>query len=168
MILVGGGSRSGKTRFALDQALRRGSRLGYIATAEIRDEEMRARVQAHRAERGPNFETIEEPRQLAALLHHRGESFDAIVIDCLTLWASNLLLDGQHDLRPAALELARAAAAAKAEVILITNEVGCGIVPENELARRFRDQAGWINQIMADQANEVWWMVFGCGLKVKG
>ncbi|MBL8229373.1 MAG: bifunctional adenosylcobinamide kinase/adenosylcobinamide-phosphate guanylyltransferase [Bryobacterales bacterium] len=168
MILVGGGSRSGKTRFALDQAMRCGARLAYIATAEIYDEEMRARAEAHRAERADRFETIEEPRDVAGVIARRGSDFDAIVVDCLTLWASNLMLGGMDDLRPAATALANVASASPAEVVLITNEVGCGIVPENELARRFRDQAGWINQIIGEQSREVWWIVFGCGLKVKG
>ncbi len=168
MILVGGGSRSGKTRFALDRARQFGNRLGYVATAELRDEEMIARAVMHRAERGADFTTIEEPRDLSGILRNRSAGFDALVIDCLTLWVNNLLEEGLTDLDKEAGRLAEAAHSAASAVILVTSEVGCGIVPDNETARRFRDQAGWVNQRMAAGAAEVYWMAFGCALKVKG
>ncbi|MCC6392343.1 MAG: bifunctional adenosylcobinamide kinase/adenosylcobinamide-phosphate guanylyltransferase [Bryobacterales bacterium] len=168
MILVGGGSRSGKTGFALAAARGRGTRLAYVATAELFDDEMRQRAEAHRKERGGGFVTFEEPREIGALLARRGAEFDAVVVDCVTLWISNLLHAGREDLRAEGAALAGAAQACAAEVILVTNEVGCGIIPENDLARRFRDEAGWMNQTLAERAAEVYWLVFGCALKVKG
>lgn len=168
MILVGGGSRSGKTRFALELAKARGGRLAYIATAEPGDDEMRQRAAAHRRERGPMFTTIEEPLAVAEVIKRRGAEFDAMVIDCLTLWLSNLMLAETAALRGQLEDLAQAARQAPALVIAVTNEVGCGIVPENALARRFRDEAGWMNQRFAEAADQVYWVVFGCPLKVKG
>jgi adenosylcobinamide kinase/adenosylcobinamide-phosphate guanylyltransferase len=142
--------------------------LAYVATAELFDDEMRQRAEAHRKERGNGFFTIEEPREIGALLSRRGREFDAVVVDCVTLWISNLLHAGREDLRAECAALAGAAQTCAAQVILVTNEVGCGIVPENELARRFRDEAGWMNQTLAERAAEVYWLVFGCALKVKG
>jgi adenosylcobinamide kinase/adenosylcobinamide-phosphate guanylyltransferase len=168
MLLVGGGSRSGKTRFAIDHARSIGSRLAYVATAELLDPEMHQRAAAHRSERGPDFTTIEEPTDVAGWIRRHAGEFDAVVVDCLTLWVSNLLLSGTPDLTVRAADLADAAAVSPSQVIFVTNEVGAGIVPENELARQFRDQAGWVNQAIANRATEVYWMVFGCPLKVKG
>lgn len=167
MILVGGGSRSGKTAFALNLARGCGPRLAYVATAELFDEEMRERAALHRAERGAGFTTLEEPHDVTGLLARAGSEYDGIVVDCLTLWVTNRLLAGA-DLRSEGARLAEAAASAAAQVVFVTNEVGCGIVPENELARRFRDHAGWVNQAFAGRADAVWWLVFGCPLKVKG
>ena len=167
MILVGGGSRSGKSNHALGLARRRGGRLAFIATAEARDEEMRERIAIHRTERSTEFVTIEEPIELADALESHAQSFDAIVIDCLTLWLSNLLADARRDVVAETGRLLRVAAAQDALIVLVTNEVGCGIVPENALARRFRDLAGRINQEAAVTASEVYWMVFGCPLRVK-
>lgn len=166
LILIGGGSRSGKTKFAIERARAQGPRRAYIATAETLDDEMKARAEAHRSERGPDFLTLEEPLDVAGVVENRGGGFDAVVIDCLTIWLSNLLLAGRDGKREGArlLEAARAAAPA---VLCVTNEVGCGIVPDNELARRFRDEAGWLNQRVAEAADEVYWMIFGCAMRVK-
>jgi len=157
LVLVGGGARSGKSRWALERARRRGGRLVFIATAEALDEEMSARIARHRADRGDEFETIEEPLELARAI--RSAQADAIVVDCLTLWLSN----GSCDVE-ATIEAARVQTA---EVIFVTNEVGGGIVPDNALAREFRDRAGVMNQQFADAADEVYWMVFGQPLRVK-
>jgi adenosylcobinamide kinase/adenosylcobinamide-phosphate guanylyltransferase len=165
LVLVGGGARSGKSRWALERARKRGGRLVYIATAEALDDEMSARIAKHRAERDSAFQTIEEPLDLARSL--RSADGDAIVVDCLTLWLSNRMhasLDQALDQTEDAIS---AAAAQKAEVIVVTNEVGCGIVPENALAREFRDLAGIMNQRFAEAADEVYWMVFGQPLRVK-
>lgn len=168
LILVGGGSRSGKSRYALELARTAGARLGFIATARALDDEMRRRIEAHRAERGPEFATFEEPADPARVLREFGSRFDAFVVDCLTLWVSNLLLAGEGDtIAERAEALAAAAGSSPARVVLVSNEVGCGIVPENELARRFRDEAGRVNQIAARRAAEVYWMVFGIAVKVK-
>lgn len=157
LILVGGGARSGKSRWALERARKRGGRLVYIATAEALDQEMADRIARHRAERGADFETVEEPRELAQAI--RSAPGDAIVVDCLTLWLANVVGDVE--------EVIVAAVESRGEVICVTNEVGCGIVPENALAREFRDRAGWMNQRFAEAAGEVYWMIFGQALRVK-
>jgi len=167
VILVGGGSRGGKTAYALERARRFGPRLAYVATAEALDEEMCARATAHRNERGQQFTTIEEPLALPALIEQRAVGFDAMVIDCLTVWLSNVMLSEAHDTEEATRRLVEAASGNGSTLIFVTNEVGAGIVPDNELARRFRDQAGWLNQQMAAAADEVYLMAFGCPLKVK-
>ena len=184
LVLVGGGARSGKSRWALDRARKRGGRLVFIATAEALDEEMAARIARHRAERESAFQTIEEPRELARAI--RSAQGDAIVVDCLTLWLANVMTKWGQPANfgdplctdrasffeiggsPHFLEDAIAAAREQgAEVIVVTNEVGCGIVPENALAREFRDRAGIVNQRFAAAAGEVYWMVFGQALRVK-
>ena len=167
LTLVGGGARSGKSTYALRRARECGGRLAYVATAQALDEEMRARVAAHQAERGGEFETIEEPVDLAAVITARAGEFDALVVDCLTLWLSNLLLAGGLDVRRETGRLLEAVTDVRSRVILVTNEVGLGIVPDNELARRFRDESGRLNQEVAARADEVWWMVFGCPMRVK-
>jgi len=157
VVLVGGGSRSGKSRWALDRARKRGGRLVFIATAEALDEEMSIRIAKHRAERGPEFTTVEEPLELARTL--QSAEADAIVVDCLTLWLAN----GHGDVEGAI----SAAREQSAEVIFVTNEVGCGIVPDNAMAREFRDRAGFVNQRFAEAADEVYLMVFGQALRIK-
>jgi adenosylcobinamide kinase/adenosylcobinamide-phosphate guanylyltransferase len=156
-VLVGGGARSGKSRWALHRARKTGGRLVYIATAEALDEEMSTRIARHRADRGDEFETIEEPVELARAI--RSAQCTAMVVDCLTLWLSNGICDVEATIA-AAKEHA-------AEVIVVTNEVGCGIVPDNALARDFRDRAGIMNQRFAEAANEVYYMVFGQPLRIK-
>jgi adenosylcobinamide kinase / adenosylcobinamide-phosphate guanylyltransferase len=162
VVLIGGGARSGKSRFALDRARREGTKLVFIATAEARDEEMRRRIEQHRAHRGPEFVTLEAPIELPAAI--RSAACDAVVVDCLTLWLANIL---DRDIDAATSDLEEAARSNHACVILVTNEVGCGIVPDNALAREFRDRAGILNQRMAGAASEVYWMVFGQPLRVK-
>ena len=166
IVLVGGGSRSGKSRYGLELARRFTPPLAFIATAETLDDEMNARAAAHQAERGPEFVTIEEPVELAAALQKAVATHNAVIVDCLTLWASNLMLRERNACSEAAPVL-QLATAAPVPVIFISNEVGCGIVPENELARRFRDEAGKLNQIVAGAADEVWWMAFGIPVRLK-
>ena len=166
-VLIGGGSRSGKSTFALEYARRYTQPLAFIATAEARDDEMKARVAAHRTERGPEFHTIEEPLHVARAVNEAGDRFGAIVIDCLTLWLSNLMFSGADDIRSQSANLLRSAAESPAVVVLVTNEVGCGIVPENALARRFRDLAGNMNQQAAAAAHEAYWMMFGVPMRIK-
>ncbi len=163
IILVGGGSRSGKSRYALELATQRGVRPAFLATAQAFDDEMTERIRKHRDERGGAFTTWEEPFEIAERLRARHEC-DVIVVDCLTLWVSNLML---ADREIPGAELIAAARAVSATVIFVSNEVGCGIVPENALARRFRDLAGALNQQVAAAADEVYWMAFGIPLKVK-
>jgi adenosylcobinamide kinase/adenosylcobinamide-phosphate guanylyltransferase len=162
IVLIGGGSRSGKSRHALEYARRFPAPRTFLATAEALDAEMRERISAHQAERGAEFATVEAPLDLAGALPLDG----VCVIDCLTLWTSNLLF-AERDIPAETERLLAAARRCPATLIFVTNEVGCGIVPENELARRFRDAAGRLNQQVAAVADEVWWMAFGCPLKVK-
>lgn len=142
-----------------------GAKLAFIATAQALDDEMACRIGGHKAERGDAFLTIEEPIDLAGALRSAGPC-DAIVVDCLTLWLSNLMM-GEHDIRAAAEDAIGVAMTITGRTIVVTNEVGCGIVPENALARRFRDEAGWLNQRFGEAADEVYWMVFGNALRVK-
>lgn len=153
ILLIGGGSRSGKSRFALEQARLRERPLAFIATAEARDEEMRERVRMHQAERGEEFSTIEEPLELGAAISEAAVWHRAIVVDCLTLWLSNLLFaDPPRDITAETASMLRIAAESPAAVVLVTNEVGCGIVPDNAISRRFRDVAGSLNQQAAGAA----------------
>ncbi len=162
VILIGGGARSGKSRYALQLAKQRGTRFAFIATATRSDEDMSARIDRHRADRGPEFETIEEPIEIAAAI--RNIHADAIVVDCLTLWLANILrLDADTE----TANLIDAARASTGAVIFVTNEVGCGIHPETEVGRDFRDRAGILNQRIADAADEVYFMVFGQAVRVK-
>jgi adenosylcobinamide kinase/adenosylcobinamide-phosphate guanylyltransferase len=167
IVLIGGGARSGKSAHALALARQRGERLALVATAQAGDEEMRRRIERHRTDRGPEFETIEETHDLAGACRRAAGRFDVIVIDCLTLWLSNLMLAGARDIESEGKSLFAELRNAGALFVLVTNEVGCGIVPENELARHFRDHAGRLNQCAAEAAGEVYWMIFGCAMRVK-
>jgi len=167
-VLIGGGARSGKSRFALAHARRLGVRRAFVATAETLDEEMRARAALHRAERGSDFRTVEEPLELPHALAALGDA-DVVVVDCLTLWLANLLLRG--DAPEAVLtrvdELAHAVAASPRTTLLVTNEVGMGIVPDSALARTFRDVAGAAHQRLARDADEIYLAVLGGVLRVR-
>lgn len=165
VILVGGGARSGKSTHALELARQRGPRLVFLATAEPFDQEMEARIARHREHRGARFETIEEPLEIAAAIQKIDA--DAVVIDCLTLWLSNVMHSFGRDVDREAEKLIAASRAAKTALIFVTNEVGCGIVPESTLGRDYRDHAGVLNQRVAAIADEVYWMVFGQPLRVK-
>lgn len=166
--LVGGGARSGKSAFALALARSLGERRGFVATAEVRDDEMRARIERHRRERGVDFETIEEPLELVGALSAIRD-VDVVVVDCLTLWLSNLLLRGEA---PAGIEgqveaLRAGLAAAPFHTVLVTNEVGMGVVPETALGRAFRDVAGRAHQALAANADRLYLAVLGTVLRLK-
>lgn len=164
IVLIGGGSRSGKSSYALTLARQCGERRGFLATAQAFDDEMLDRIAQHQQGRGADFVTIEEPLDLAGEILAQQENLDVIVIDCLTLWLSNVMLSGQE---PRFDEVLDIAAGSPLRCILVTNEVGCGIVPDNALARRFRDLAGTLNQQAATRAVEVYWMIFGVPFRVK-
>ncbi|MEZ5365917.1 MAG: bifunctional adenosylcobinamide kinase/adenosylcobinamide-phosphate guanylyltransferase [Bryobacterales bacterium] len=167
VVLVGGGARSGKSRFAQNWVEQRHQSAVYLATGEARDEEMRERIARHQADRGPIWTTVEEPLDLIAALA-QVQRREAVLVDCMTLWLSNVLL---HPERDAAEELDGLVAFLKGwtgtDLVLVTNEVGCGIVPENALAREFRDLAGRMNQRIAEASDEVYWTVFGQPLRLK-
>ena len=168
IILITGGARSGKSQYAERRALEMGSRPLYVATAEANDEEMAQRIAEHRKRRDTQWRTIEEPLELSeALLTERGTT-DCALVDCLTLWMSNLLI--RHDdkyAREKVEELVEKLPQLNFHLVFVTNEVGSGIVPDNPLARKFRDLAGWTNQRMAQAANEVILMVAGVPIIAK-
>jgi adenosylcobinamide kinase/adenosylcobinamide-phosphate guanylyltransferase len=160
-----GGARSGKSRYAESLIAALPPPWIYLATAQALDAEMAARIEQHRARRGAGWTTVEAPRDLAgALAAHRGTP---MLVDCLTLWLSNVMLAG-IDIEPEIAGLQRALADASAPLVLVANEVGFGIVPENALARRFRDLQGLLNQRIAAGADRVVLMVAGLPLVVKG
>ncbi len=164
--LILGGARSGKSSAAEKLVTLRGKPRIYIATAETWDDEMRDRVARHRADRGAGWLTVEAPLDLAGALG-RVDPDAAVLVDCATLWLTNHLL-ADHDLDAEAAQLAVAIAACPAPVALVSNEVGWGIVPDNALARRFRDAQGRLNQQMAAQADLVLGVMAGLPLVLKG
>jgi adenosylcobinamide kinase/adenosylcobinamide-phosphate guanylyltransferase len=168
IILVTGGARSGKSKYAERRARELGDRLIYIATAQAKDKEMMQRIAEHRKRRDNAWMTIEEPIELpGALLRQRGRT-DCAVVDCLTLWISNLLLDGDAQMvRERVEQLVKALPRLDFHIVLVTNELGWGIVPDNALARQFRDLAGEANQRIAAAANEVVLTVTGIPMIVK-
>ncbi|KRA56030.1 bifunctional adenosylcobinamide kinase/adenosylcobinamide-phosphate guanylyltransferase [Devosia sp. Root635] len=166
-VLVLGGARSGKTAFAEQLAIRSGSRPAYMATAQALDAEMRDRVASHRAGRAARFTTIEEPLALSDALVAAAKKHDVILVDCLTLWITNLLV-ANEDVAKAVSELGATLVQLKAaRVILVSNEVGLGIVPDNAMARTFRDLAGSAHQRLAEICDEVHFIVAGLPMTLK-
>lgn len=170
---ITGGARSGKSAFALKEALKIAGRKAYVATCEPLDDEMRLRVEAHKAQRGQEWATFEETITVPELVKEIGQNYEAILLDCLTIWTSNLLLSGlittEADAEGAAEALSGAIdACGCGSVFVVSNEVGMGIVPENELARRFRDLAGTINKKIAAVSSDVYLLVSGLPVKLKG
>ncbi|MFZ3100921.1 MAG: bifunctional adenosylcobinamide kinase/adenosylcobinamide-phosphate guanylyltransferase [Desulfitobacteriaceae bacterium] len=169
--LVTGGARSGKSRFAELLATYSGLPVTYIATAQIRDQEMADRVEKHRQSRPPEWNLIEEPYQIKETLLSLKETPCLILLDCVTLWLSNLLLASSNPEEAAILtevqEVAQIAAQITPKVIFVTNEVGEGIVPNNPLARAYRDLAGRANQLLAEAASAVYFVVAGYPLEIK-
>lgn len=164
-ILITGGARSGKSVIAEARALALGPRATYIATAEPGDAEMAARIAVHQTRRGKEWTTHVEPLDLKGALAAT-DGHGPRLVDCLTLWLTNLMLGG-HDWRAAGRALTAVLSLQTDPVIIVTNEVGAGIVPENALAREFRDAAGLLNQWVAAAADEVILAVAGLPLKVK-
>lgn len=168
--LVIGGCRSGKSRYALEAANRlAGDNKVYLATSVPADPEMERRVERHQAERGPDWKTIEEPVLIHEAISAVRDTARVILVDCLTLWTSNLLFQGSDEpgIMAAVDRLARALEAVSCPVYLVTNEVGYGIVPENGLARQFRDVAGLVNQKVAAAADRVVLTVAGIDVLIK-
>lgn len=167
---VTGGARSGKSSFALQLAASYQNKV-FLATAEPFDDEMRHRIGKHQEERGAHFTTIEEPLSLALALERLPDGTDVVLLDCLTVWAGNLMhyaegkgegeIDRQIELFLHALRQA------PCDIILVSNEVGMGIVPENAMARRFRDRAGMINQNVAAIATEAYLLCSGLPVRLK-
>lgn len=160
-----GGARSGKSRYAEVMVAGLPPPWMYVATAEPGDEEMTARIAAHRARRGGNWRVIETPHSVAAALQKSAAM--PVLVDCLTLWLSNLML-AEVDIEAETVHLERALATAAAPVVLVANEVGAGIVPDSPLGRRFRDAQGILNQRIAALADRVVLVVAGLPLALKG
>jgi len=168
--LVLGGCRSGKSRYALDAANGiAGDKKIYLATSVPTDNEMEKRVARHQAERGTDWQTIEEPVLIHEAIADAADRARVILVDCLTLWTSNLLLHGKEEdgIMAAVDLLVSALGVASCPVLLVSNEVGYGIVPENSLARQFRDMAGLVNQRVARAADRVILTVAGIGVQIK-
>lgn len=172
--LITGGTRSGKSRFAEQLALQHGAPLCYLATAQPLDNEMDERIARHRARRGNDWQAVEEPLALPQTLARLDGSYRAILVDCVTLWLTNLLLlretpdtEREEQIIGDVRRLATTLRDMQTPVILVTNEVGMGIVPEHPLGRLFRDLAGQANQILAAGCNDVYTVISGIPLKLK-
>jgi adenosylcobinamide kinase / adenosylcobinamide-phosphate guanylyltransferase len=168
--LILGGARSGKSRYGLGLAAPLPAPRLFVATCEPRDAEMEARIDAHQRERGSDWSTREVPLDLAATLNAAQDDYGVILVDCLTMWVSNLMLQDDAPpgkIRTAFEHLAETLARTATPTILISNEVGWGVVPDNPLAREFRDQAGWLHQRLAQVADLVVLVVAGVPLLIK-
>lgn len=162
-----GGARSGKSSFALRLAEQAPAPWVYLATAQALDAEMTERIASHRLSRGDGWDTIEDPLDPARRV--AGRDSGVVLIDCITLWITNLLCAGRMDseIFSHVDALALACSRSQASVVIVSNEVGAGIVPENALSRRFRDIAGTANQRLAAVADDVWLVTAGIPLRLK-
>ncbi len=171
LTLILGGARGGKSDFAQALARRRGGReVLFLATAEGLDDEMRSRIESHRAERPDGWNTLEAPRHPGLALHAAPPS-RLVLLDCVTLWVSNVLLaeasGGTHAMLNELDELLEWYESSSPELLLVSNEVGMSIVPENALARAYRDLLGQVNRKLADRADPVFWLVAGLPVELK-
>jgi len=168
-LLILGGARSGKSRLAQDMAARRWLHPVYLATAEILDDEMAARVRMHRRTRARRWHCVEEPLEIAKIIRRGIPGTDGLLVDCLTIWLSNVLLkEGRGAFARRRDELVKALHQTRQDVILVANEIGMGVVPEHALGRTFRDLAGWLNQAVAKEADTVVFVAAGLPLVLKG
>ena len=165
-ILVIGGARSGKSRYAEELLAAHGGERTYIATAEAGDTEMAARIAEHRLRRGAGWQTVEQPLDLVAALEAHCRPAGAVLVDCLTLWLSNLMA-ASCDIAAETTRLAQALPRLEGRAVLVSNEVGLGIVPEHALGREFRDHAGRLNQAVAAAVDEAVFMAAGLPLRLK-
>ncbi len=171
LTLLIGGCRSGKSRYALELADASGLKdKTFIATCQAFDQEMEERIAKHKQERSTEWTTVEEPLDVPRVVEEKGLPSSLIVLDCLTLWVSNLLQQEQGEdwVLEQGVRLGQALDAALGRVLVVSNEVGQGIVPDNPLARTFRDQVGRLNQLVAAKADKVVWMVAGLPVTVRG
>ncbi len=166
-----GGSRSGKSDYAVSVAEASGGWPVYLATATAADPEMSARIEKHRRERGSSWSTVEEPVDLKKVLAGMTRGENAVVLDCLTLWLTNIMMHDEEEFELVAgimaRELARMLRELGGTVVVVSNEVGMGIVPDNAYARRFRDMAGSVNRLFAETADEVYLIVSGLPVRLK-
>jgi len=170
LMLVIGGAKSGKSRFALDTCNRNREKRIFLATARAEDQEMEERIRRHQAERGPEWVTVEEPLDVAAKISALDNQDAVILVDCLTLWLNNLFMrygEDQDRINQEIDGLAKQLACLRGAVVVVTNEVGTGIVPDNPLVRRYRDTAGFTNQRIAAVARKVVQIVAGIPIMLK-
>ncbi len=170
VIFITGGCRSGKSRFALDYANRFFSKKIYLATCEPLDEEMVNRIEDHKRMRGSEWETVEEPIQIVDKIRQYGQEAEVILLDCITLWISNLLIqwDDEKKIMDEVERLLETVKRGSPSFLFVSNEVGMGIVPADPLSRRFRDLSGMANQKIAEVADKVVFMVSGIPIFLKG
>lgn len=171
LTLILGGARSGKSRFAMEHGKKSGVSKYYIATAHALDPEMVRRIEQHQKERPADWKTIEEPERISEALRSIEGKADVAVIDCLTLWLSNLLMklkDDEKQIRDEMDRFVEVAGGVDLCVVAVSNEVGLGIIPADPLSRLFRDLAGILHQRLAQVAHEVYWMTAGIPVKIKG
>jgi adenosylcobinamide kinase / adenosylcobinamide-phosphate guanylyltransferase len=166
--LVLGGARSGKSRYALDQAAQSGRRVAFLATARALDGDMAARIARHRAERPAHWTTLEEPQDIVAACRRAATVHDLIIVDCATVWVANLMDRGDDDaaVLAAADDLAKLQRERVLSLVIVSNEVGEGVHPSTELGRRFRDLLGFVNQRLAAAADRITLMVAGLPMTV--
>ncbi len=176
IVFVIGGAKSGKSSFVLDKASGAAGKKAFIATAEALDDEMKERIGRHKAERGEEWETCEAPLKVPDVLLDAAGKYGAVVLDCLTIWLSNILIgevDTQENINKlvdtlTGIKESPVCGSAGCSVLyIVSNEVGMGIVPENDLAREFRDLAGKLNQRVAEISDEVYLVVSGIPVKIK-
>ena len=170
IIFITGGARSGKSRFAEELARPFPGSKAYLATAQALDEEMAERIRRHQKNRAADWQTLEEPLKVPECIHAEGNRFDLILLDCLTLWVSNLIMAErkEQEILGEGDRLVQACRGARGSIILVGNEVGLGIVPDNAQARMFRDLSGLIQQKVAREADEVYFLVSGIAQRIKG
>ena len=168
IILILGGARSGKSTQAMKLA-KKYNKVAFLATCQALDKEMKDRIRLHQETRPKHWKTIEEPRDVAARLKEINDTFECIIIDCLTLWISNLMLAGykETDILKEIETILTHHKKINSKIIMVSNEVGLGIVPANKLARAFRDIAGRVNQRVARDAHEVFFMFSGIPTRIK-
>lgn len=166
LTVVTGGAKSGKSRFAEDLVTGSGLRRVYVATAQVWDDEIRAKVDAHKTDRGTGWNTVEAPRDIVAALQGVTAG-DVVLLDCATMWLTNIML-AEADIESETAALLAALASCPAPVVIVTNELGWSIVPDNALARRFRDTQGRLNQALAAQAGLVVAVISGLPMVLKG
>jgi len=169
LIFITGGARSGKSKYALKLAKNISRKVLFLATGTAKDEEMKKRIEEHKKSRPTYWETIEETKNIASALLNIKSSYKVVIIDCLTFLISNILLDGidEKTILGEIKKIAEIILKADYTTIVISNEVGGGIVPDNELGRKFRDTAGLANQIVAESAHQVYLVVSGIPIKIK-
>ncbi|MBX2813322.1 MAG: bifunctional adenosylcobinamide kinase/adenosylcobinamide-phosphate guanylyltransferase [Myxococcales bacterium] len=169
--LIGGGVRSGKSKLALRLASKLGTKRAFLATAQALDREMTNRIALHQQERGNSFDTHEEPLDVASKLKTLGNQYDVVLVDCLTLWLSNLLsadngfTDGE--IKEKLTTFVTVSLETPAQVVVVSNEVGCGIVPINSLSRRFVDLTGFAHQQISSVADEIYLCILGTSLRIR-